>query len=631
MPFIPDTKTNGFKPDVEQEPKEKVGKFKGFVRDAAKPFLETIAAGKTAVQGGLGLVRGNQEQLGRSLEDIDFGFFGTVTPAGRDIGEPGEVATLGALAREAGGTGLEVGSEFVGGRGVKTAGKQILKRRLIKGATRSAKEGAKAGALFGTGQSLKEGDKAGKVIGSGIAGGVAGGIAGGALGGVGALATAAVTPIKTITNNVSPLLKKIGKSIQTTVLKPTARDMEKGFKIENIFKHGLEGSLDDTFNASTRKLKSLRQQASLLREGQEKVISIQDIMDKTVDDLGKGKFKTFGINKNIKNGMDDFVKEFELLAPDGKMTVPQAQETKEALGSFGSWLFGQTDLDLTSREKIANSMYKHIQQSIEKNSGAGLHEINKQMSEIIPIKNAVVRRIPVDARNNAISLTDLLSSGFALQSPKGWGLFALNRIQKSGKAAGKIFRAGEKLGNLKSPLTKLKNGVNTQKEQILLEAPKTIFSKPKKDTSGLFTQEEARKAIGGVEKPSLIKKPKTDIPSLANRETNFAKREEQIALQELKLESDLQPFPRFELESKYQRFKKILPPSKLDGIEDATQFKNKFPDARDILDDSDMTVDEVFDMFKEKRFMEIDSKKVSSNLKAERKDLGRERKLNKIR
>ena len=64
-----------------------------------------------------------------------------------------------------------------------------------------------------------------------------------------------------------------------------------------------------------------------------------------------------------------------------------------------------------------------------------MKEINKQLSDLIPISHAIIRRIPVAERQNVLSLTDIISGGFAIGNPKAMGLFALNRLTKSGSFA----------------------------------------------------------------------------------------------------------------------------------------------------------------------------------------------------
>ena len=233
--------------------------------------------------------------------------------------------------------------------------------------------------------------------------------------------------------------------IETTVLKPTKSDFQGGFKAENVLRHDLGGSVRDTIEKSTSKLKVLRDQAKALRAGSVEAIDLSQIVKETAADVLKNRVGSFGVNKKMETALDGFVKEMEYISPNGKITVPQAQEVKEALGTFGSWLFGSRDLDATAQERVANIMYSRVKAAIEKNSPKELADVNKAMSEIIPIKNAAIRRLPIEERNNAIGLGDIISAGVALQNPTGWGLLLVNQLQKSGRFAGSLYRGAEKL------------------------------------------------------------------------------------------------------------------------------------------------------------------------------------------
>ena len=93
------------------------------------------------------------------------------------------------------------------------------------------------------------------------------------------------------------------------------------------------------------------------------------------------------------------------------------------------------------------------------------------------------------------------------------------------------------------------------------------------------------------------------------------------------------------LEGQYQTFKKTVPIKKLDEIEDAAQFKVKVKaDPKEIdnmLYSQELTDSEVFDMFKERRFKELNERGLKGEIKQQetlvKKDLNRLEKTAKIR
>lgn len=67
------------------------------------------------------------------------------------------------------------------------------------------------------------------------------------------------------------------------------------------------------------------------------------------------------------------------------------------------------------------------------------------MSEIIPIQNAVLERIPVAAKNNPISLTDVISlTGALAGKPQALALTGVNLLSKSAKF-GNLLQGADKL------------------------------------------------------------------------------------------------------------------------------------------------------------------------------------------
>jgi hypothetical protein len=86
-----------------------------------------------------------------------------------------------------------------------------------------------------------------------------------------------------------------------------------------------------------------------------------------------------------------------------------------------------------------------LKEQIETASPAGVQEINKQISELIPVMNAVVRRIPVEARQSPLTMTGMMTLGFATFEPRALSLTALNLASKSGRVANALAKGGQKL------------------------------------------------------------------------------------------------------------------------------------------------------------------------------------------
>ena len=99
------------------------------------------------------------------------------------------------------------------------------------------------------------------------------------------------------------------------------------------------------------------------------------------------------------------------------------------------------------------------------------------------------------------------------------------------------------------------------------------------------------------------------LPKIKSGKEQLAEREQaKLERQKEQIQRESLTFPNFELEDQYQRFRKLATPSKLDEIEDATQLKEKIKTGKNEIDNilysQTMTENEVFDKFKERRFLE---------------------------
>ncbi len=125
------------------------------------------------------------------------------------------------------------------------------------------------------------------------------------------------------------------------------------------------------------------------------------------------------------------------------VNIADAQDMKQAVGYMGSWNHGVRDADSTAMETVANTLYSKIRAAIESASGQSqqVKDINRQFNEIIPIKNAILRRIPVEARREIISLKEAI--GIATLNPAGMGLSLADRALRNGSVANALVQAGK--------------------------------------------------------------------------------------------------------------------------------------------------------------------------------------------
>lgn len=327
------------------------------------------------------------------------------------------------------------GAATVGAAGVTPAASLLGK---------SAQFGA-LGATTGAGQALVEKKPAGEVATESLKSGITGAAIGAAIGLAG-------KGIRAMSN----LLGKGGEKIQTSVIKPSQADIKDGFKIETVNKYNLGGSLKNTFEKTDLKLDELSRELNTKLAANKTPVNLTDVYDKTAKRLFGNKLENFGSNAQMEGAIEKLRQEIVGVAGEnGLVSIPEAQLVKRASGHFGAWSWGIPTPEATASQKVYNTFYNELKTAIEKSSPEGIKEINKQISELIPVMNALIRRIPVAERNSAISLTDIISLTGATLDPRALSISLINRLTKSGTIGAvlsKTPKAGETVSKAVEPI-----------------------------------------------------------------------------------------------------------------------------------------------------------------------------------
>lgn len=268
------------------------------------------------------------------------------------------------------------------------------------------------------------------------------------VGGIFSLLGSTAGGLKNLTGDYT---QKFGQKIQTTVIKPNAADLADGFKIENLQKYKLGGSNEQVLANTSNKLNSLSDELNQKLASSNTSINLNTIYEDTIKALGGGKAKNFGNIQGSERVLQALKGEIESVAGrNGLVSVSEAQLVKQGAGRKGAWVFGSGDPDASSVEKVYNTFYNQLKVAVEKSSPDGVKEINRQISDLIPIQNAVIRRLPVEARNSILSLGDHIDLFGALLSPKALLTLGAGRLAKSGQFGNFLVNVGEKV---KSPST----------------------------------------------------------------------------------------------------------------------------------------------------------------------------------
>lgn len=268
---------------------------------------------------------------------------------------------------------------------------------------------------------------------------------------------------------IGDLIGKSGNKIQTSVIKPSKADIEDGFKIETVNKYKLGGSLTKSFEKTDQTIDDLSRKLNTKLASSNESIDLNRAYERTAKKLLGNKLQNFGANASMDRALDQLRGEIvHVSGKNGLVSIPEGQLVKRASGHFGAWEFGKLDPDATARQKVYSAFYNVMKEMIEEASPEGVKEINKQLSELIPVMNALIRRIPVAERSSALSLTDIISLSTATVEPKALSLSLLNLASKSGAVGAGLSKAGPAIsGGAKSafegvvePLTRLRVATN---------------------------------------------------------------------------------------------------------------------------------------------------------------------------
>lgn len=125
----------------------------------------------------------------------------------------------------------------------------------------------------------------------------------------------------------------------------------------------------------------------------------------------------------IDKKIDDLYTTYE----NGNIDILEAQKLKIRTGRDGSWYTNgkgaMNDPDAPLKAQVANALYDALKNNVENKGSAGIKELNKALSDIIPMQLAAEKRMMVDKRNNFTSLDDVVGTVTGLAAA-GSGNFA---------------------------------------------------------------------------------------------------------------------------------------------------------------------------------------------------------------
>lgn len=276
---------------------------------------------------------------------------------------------------------------------------------------------------------------------------------------------AAGKPVRAVAADLAPKVRGAADRVQQTVLRPRQGDWNAGFELADVAKHGVQGSVDEVIAKSQAKITQAADQLrALIKEGKDGGARVNLY---AALDAAKAKLAKEG-SADLVSKADPIFNEFRTWAKVeanregknriGSVDLLKAQEFKQMMGAHGAWekTAASRNMGIPMAEKYqsraAQAVYMALKDEIEKAAPEGIKEINKTLSDLIPIRNAAAYRKIVQDRNNPISLTDVLSGMTAVgNGPAGMAMLGATRFFKSGTGAKSLYALASKLEAAKNP------------------------------------------------------------------------------------------------------------------------------------------------------------------------------------
>lgn len=264
----------------------------------------------------------------------------------------------------------------------------------------------------------------------------------------GALSAAMGAGVAAVAKGAQLPAKWMSERIEAALLKPLAGALEGQTPkqlVRNLFKHKLGGTLDQSYakvnQALAEKSAELR---SMLSANPTATVKLAHVANNTL--------KQYQHNPQAVKAMEAIREavEFELnkrgvQLGNGVLNLADANTAKQAVGELGAWIRDPSGrvLDNSSRylEDVANAFYGQLKRAIEAKATGNIARVNHELSELIPIKAAIVHRIPVEQRANLLKVSDVASALGSVFEPSAMAIGIGNRLLGSGRAAHWLNRA----------------------------------------------------------------------------------------------------------------------------------------------------------------------------------------------
>jgi hypothetical protein len=254
-------------------------------------------------------------------------------------------------------------------------------------------------------------------------------------------------------------LKGAAKRNVAQQLGGTRVDYKHGYRPENALKYDLVGKPTEIADKSKDILDELNAKAKEIGATSDETVNLPNVFKRVANSFDRRADPEHydAIQAHLKEMADKYEKAF----PEADVDLPSAMKLRTVVGDDAAFI-GQAgrdgkmmDPDASWKEKVYTKMYNELKDELHAKGGPELQAINKQQSEIIPIRQTAINRIPAEEKKLRFGLMDAAAAGIGGVLGHGAGFaktlldmmagYGVRKAMGSKTATEAMYKLGEKL------------------------------------------------------------------------------------------------------------------------------------------------------------------------------------------
>lgn len=232
------------------------------------------------------------------------------------------------------------------------------------------------------------------------------------------------------------LRQKLGERISKASLKFTKSDIDAGADVRTGAIYDVQrSSLGDTLDETQKRIAGYNNivKEVVQKSGDPMVIDLQNALKNV-----RSKFTAEGSSLNIpkyEQLLGEIEASFNRFIPDWqqrRLSVSEGLKTRREFGKQA--VFHHDPLnrgDNALKEELYNALYMEMKKELDTNLPPQFKGANEALSKLIPYQNAILRRLPIEERQNIMGITDNMTTIAGLFDPKALALGAVNRALRN--------------------------------------------------------------------------------------------------------------------------------------------------------------------------------------------------------